>query len=346
MFAYIGCRTTIERNARGKGIEVYRVEDNNWEHLGTVEALDNPSYVILDRSEQYLYAVHGDYNEVSAFKREADGMLTCINTVKATGKNPVFLVPNITNKFVFVATLQGGTIATLPILDNGGLGEATHITLLEGLFPDAVSHAHQCELDKTGNYLFVPTQGRHIGYERIWVYKVNNQDGSLQLVSTTTARSYAEPRHLVVSRDNKRVYLINEKGNYVTYYNFDDSSGVLTPVQIVTSLPETYTGEGQASAIVMHPNEEFLYATNRIHNSIVSYRINKNTGFITHIGWNETLGHTPRFARITPDGNSLLVANEDSDTIRIFDIDRLTGILRYSGKTIKTGSPTCIVMKN
>ena len=165
---------------------------------------------------------------------------------------------------------------------------------------------------------------------------MNNKDGTLTLVHTVTARSYAEPRHLVFSKDNKRVYLINEKGNYVTYYNFNDTTGVLTPVQIVSSLPETYTGEGQASAIVLHPSEEFLYATNRI---------NKETGFISNIAWNETLGLTPRFATISADGNALLVANEDSDTIRIFTIQPQSGILTYSGTTIETGSPTCIAFK-
>ena len=345
MFAYIGCRTTKERNARGKGIEVYKVSDNTWTHVGTVPTLDNPSYLTLDRTEQFLYTVHGDFNEVSAFKVESDGMLTFINTVKATGKNPVYIVPNITNRFLFVATLQGGTVATLPILEDGSIGEAIHTQPLEGLSPDGVSHAHQCELDQSGNYLLVPTQGRHIGYERIWVFKVNNQDGSLTLVHTVTARSYAEPRHLVISKDNKRVYLINEKGNYVTYYNFDDTTGTLTPVQIVSSLPETYTGEGQASAVVLHPSEDFLYATNRIHESIATYRINKETGFISNIAWNETLGLTPRFATISTDGNALLVANEDSDTIRIFTINPQSGMLTYSGTTIETGSPTCIAFK-
>lgn len=52
MFAYIGCRTTKERNARGKGIEVYKVSDNTWTHVGTVPTLDNPSYLTLDRTEQ------------------------------------------------------------------------------------------------------------------------------------------------------------------------------------------------------------------------------------------------------------------------------------------------------
>ena len=30
-FAYIGCRTTKERKARGKGISVYKVDGDNWE---------------------------------------------------------------------------------------------------------------------------------------------------------------------------------------------------------------------------------------------------------------------------------------------------------------------------
>lgn len=346
MYVYIGCRTTEERNARGKGITIYEIKDDKWVYKETINTKANPSYLTLDNSQQYLYTVHGDFNDVSAFKILKNGSLEYLNTVSATGKNPVYLTCNKNNKFIFVATLQGGTIATLPIKDDGSLGESVHVFHLDGLTSEGVSYAHQCELDKTGEYLFVPTQGRNIGYERIWVFKVNNDTGELTLVSFVTARSYAEPRHIVVSNDNTRVYLINEKGNDVTYYNFDSEGGILTPLQIVNTLPETYVGEGQASAIALHPNEKFLYATNRIHDSITAYRVNKETGYISILSWTPSLGKTPRFFRFSLDGSKLLVANEDSDTIRVFYVSPENGSLTFMDETIKTGSPTCIAIKD
>lgn len=345
MFAYVGCRTTEHRNARGKGISVFEIGKGRWELKQTLPILDNPSYLCMDRAEKYLYTVHGDLHQVSAFRFLPDGLLEHLNTVDSEGKNPVYITPSRTNKFLFVASLQGGAVATLQIQDDGSLSEAVQVIHLEGLTAEGVSHAHQCELDRTGNYLLVPTQGRHIGYERVYVLRVNNETGELTECSHVTARTYAEPRHLAISEDNKRVYLINEKGNYVTYYTFDDQQGVLTPVQIIPSLPETYTGEGQASAILIHPNGRFVYATNRIHESIAAYRVNENTGFLSLLSFTPALGRTPRFFMFSPDGRQLIVANEDTDTIRVFDADGETGMLTFAEQTIQTGSPTSIVFR-
>ena len=88
---------------------------------------------------------------------------------------------------------------------------------------------------------------------------------------------------MTISKDNRHVYVVNEKGNSVTYYDFDDAKGILTALQIIPSLPETYTGQGQASAVLLSPSEEFLYETNRIHESVAIYRVNKETGFLTNL---------------------------------------------------------------
>lgn len=345
MKAYVACRTTEYRNARGRGIEVYNVTDGGWENIQTISVLDNPSYICVDRSGKFLYAVHGDMHHVSSYKFLPDGRLKHLNIVDSQGKNPVYITPNITNEFLFVASLQGGAVATLKIQEDGSLSEAVSVEYFEGITPQGVSHAHQCELDKTGKYLLVPTQGRHIGYERVYVLAIDNTTGKLTRCSHVTARSYAEPRTLAISEDNTRVYLMNEKGNYVTYYNFNDTTGTLTPLQIVPSLPETYVGEGQASAILIHPNGRFVYGTNRIHESIVTYRLNENTGFLATLGFTSALGKTPRFFMFSPEADQLVVANEDTDTIRFFDVDSDTGALIFADKTVATGSPTGIVFR-
>ena len=73
--AYVGCRTTKERNARGKGIGVYRVTPSGWTQIQLVEGLDNPSFLALDRTGRFLYALHGDLSDISAFSIDAEGRL-------------------------------------------------------------------------------------------------------------------------------------------------------------------------------------------------------------------------------------------------------------------------------
>lgn len=345
MFAYVGCRTTEHCNARGKGISAYEVTEQGWKLLGITPILENPSYLAFDKNKDYLYTVHGDYEEVSAFKVEHDGSLTFLNTVSCEGKNPVYIEISPDNRFLYVATLQGGTITTISRLSDGSLGQATSVARIKGLTDDAVSLAHQCVLDRTGQWLLVPMQGRHVGYERIYVFKVNAATGGLSEHFHIDARTYAEQRHLTISKDNRRVYVVNEKGNSVTYYDFDDKAGKLAALQIVPSSPETYTGQGQASAVLLSPNEEFLYETTRIHESVAIYRVNKETGFLTNIGFTSVLGKTPRFFTFMPNGKQLLIANEDSDTLQLFDIDADYGQVTFAGGTVETGSPTSVVFK-
>lgn len=66
-YAYIGCRTTKERNARGKGIRVYEIIDGTWTLRQILEGPVNPSYLCLNEAQDRLYTVHGDFEQVSAF---------------------------------------------------------------------------------------------------------------------------------------------------------------------------------------------------------------------------------------------------------------------------------------
>ena len=111
-YAYVGCRTTRERNARGKGLKVYEISEatGEWKEIQCLETLPNPSYQAMDLEEKYLYSVHGDNTQVSSYKIEADGTLSALNTIEIGDKNPVFITPDRTNRYMVVAALQGGAV--------------------------------------------------------------------------------------------------------------------------------------------------------------------------------------------------------------------------------------------
>ena len=362
-YAYVGCRTTAKRCAHGKGISVYAIDaKGEWKLQSIAPTLDNPAFLTLDRDRKALYTVHGDGHQVSAFKIRPDGNLAFLDTVDARGKNPVYAVPAFNNRFLFVASLQGGAIASLPIREDGSLGEAVSVMHLEGIPGKGVSHAHACVLDRTGKFLLVPTQARGVGYERVWVFRVDQEAGSLTLASVSDARTYDEPRHIVLSPDNRRAYLINEKGSTIRMFSFDAAAGRLQPEQVVPTLQETYVGPNMASAIVMSLDGRHVYATNRIHEGIppegeapayadfrgqetlVSYAVDPETGMLEKPQWVSCEGYTPRFMTMTPDGKELIVANMDSDTLQFFSLER-DGRPRYTGKTVRTESPCALVFR-
>lgn len=339
--AYIGCRTTRERNARGKGLKVCRVmDDGTYSEIQLIEKMENPSYQCIDRNKEFLYTVHGDKNEVSAFRIQKDGRLEYLNTVGNVGKNPVFITTDSTNHFLYAASLQGGCVNVLKRREDGQAEEPFYKAHLPGKTEEGLSHAHQCLWDVNEKYLFVPAQGRRIGYGEVNVFR-KMEDGTLEKTDCFLARELDEPRHGAIHPNNRFYYVVNERGNSVTFCLFDEEKGMLEAKQIVQALPETYVGEGQASALLVHPSGRFLYESNRIHDSITIYSIDQNTGYLKGIGNVPCLGKTPRFMTFTPDGE-LAVANEDSDDIRFFKTNDRTGELIYTDKVFYTESPVCI----
>ncbi|HEX9748150.1 MAG TPA: beta-propeller fold lactonase family protein, partial [Methylomirabilota bacterium] len=61
MRAYVGGYTSKDRNGRGDGINVYRIDETSgaWTHVQRLGDLVNPSWLLLDRRRPVLYSAHG-----------------------------------------------------------------------------------------------------------------------------------------------------------------------------------------------------------------------------------------------------------------------------------------------
>ena len=96
---------------------------------------------------------------------------------------------------------------------------------------------------------------------------------------------------------------------------------------------------------MLSKNGEILIGSNRIHESIVLYRIDQNTGYMKELGYYPTLGLTPRFISFNRDYSLFYAANEDSDTIVEMRLGEETGRMEYTGRIIHTESPVCITFR-
>ena len=345
MSAYIGCRTTKERNARGKGISVYSVENGQWKLLQILEGLVNPSYLCLNAAQNRLYSIHGDFSQVSSFEVHEDGTISHMNTADTHGTNPVHLILDPTEKWLFVANLQTGGVSVIPVNGDGSLGHIKELKFISGNGgPGYISHPHQVNLDRSGRWLLVPSQGRLQGVGKITVFEVDSEAGNLREHFIAKARTGAEPRHCVFHPNNRFCYVLNEKDSTAALYEFDQENGTLTGKQITPTIPEDYTGDGWASAIDIDPQGCFLYVSNRKHDSVTVFALNQENGHMTWVQNIATGGVQPRFITVSPDGEQLLAANELSDTIRVFDV-KDEGGLADSGTVIATESPVCVVFK-
>jgi 6-phosphogluconolactonase len=345
MFVYVGSRTTQERSGRGEGISVYDMDSasGNWTHVHLVTDLVNPSFLTFDRQQRFLYTVHGDFSEASAFKLDQQtGHLTFLNQQSTAGANPVHLIVDPTNRFLIVANYATGTLAVLPINPDGSLGSVSKLAKLPGnagphKIEQVSSHPHQVSFDRTGRFIVVPDKG----LDRVFVFRLDGGKLVPNEPPWVDAREASAPRHIGFHPGKPYAYVINELDSTVTTYRYNAERGELKPCQIVSTLPPTFTGNSRASEIAVA--ERFVYGSNRGHDSIAIFLIDQATGMLSSAGWESTQGKTPRFFALDSSGKFLYAANENSDTIVTFRIDQATGKLAPTGQVVKTGSPVCIV---
>lgn len=345
-FAYVGSRTSRERHARGEGITVWRVRPSGGlEHVHTAGGLVNPSYLALNQRGDRLYAVHGDGESVSVLAADpADGRLELLQTRSCGGLNPVHLALADGERHLLVANHLGGGVAVLPIEPDGRLGDvAARVVPTGSPGPHRVEQPgpkpHCVQVDRSGQWVVVADKG----LDRLFSFRLAG--GRLSPASTphVQARQGAGPRHVAFHPSGRWVHAVNELDSTITAYRFDLHTGALTPFQWLPCLPDDYTGDSRAAAVVVDATGTFLYASNRGHDSIAVFAIDGETGRLRFEGCTSSEGRTPRFITLDPTGRWLHVLNEDSDGIVSFEVDRVSGALTASGPPLACGSPVCMV---
>ena len=346
-FAYVGCYTTPQRQARGKGISVFRVSERGrqWSLVQTIAAGDNPSFLAVDRTGRYLCAVHGDRSHISSYAIDrAAGTLFPVSANGTSGTNPVHLAFDPTNRFIVLANHWTSTVALLPFDESTGeIGAVVDLVVLQGepgphRIEQHMAKPHQTVFDPSGRYVFVPDKG----IDRIFSFCV--QDGKLQPTKQgfVEAREAAGPRHIAFHPTRPFAYVANELDCTVVAYHFDATDGSLKAFQWVSCFPETYTGNGRASEIEVIADGTFLVVSTRGADLLTTFEIEQETGFLQKAHSAPCGGKTPRFFTFLPSEKVILVANEGSDNIVGFDVDLSNGDVINSQLCAETESPSVI----
>ena len=351
MFAYVGCYTTPDRQGRGEGIGVYRVDPTtgDWTFVQLVLNVLNPAFLALHPGRPILYCVHGgnDFSAVSAFTIEPSaGMLTFLNSQPSGGANPAHLAIDPTGRILAVANYTGGTVAALPLAEDGTLqppGNVFAQTGEPGPHPteQASAHPHHIPFDPAGRFVVAPDKG----LDRLFSYRADSASGQLVPNEPPSVATHpgAGPRHIAFHPALPYAYVVNELDSTLTTYAYDPLLGTLVPEQTISSLPPDYTATNSGAEIAVDAAGRFLYASNRGHDSIAIFAIDPAAGWLAPLGWEPTGGAMPRFFALDPAGALLYAANQDGDTIVAFRVDPGTGLLAPTGQVIQTGSPSCIV---
>jgi 6-phosphogluconolactonase len=135
---------------------------------------------------------------------------------------------------------------------------------------------------------------------------------------------------------------VNELDSTIVPMSYEAERGVFRCLQTVRALPEQCAMESTCADIHVHPLGQFVYTSNRGHDSIAIHRIDSRRGTLSCAGHESTAGRTPRSFAIDPTGRFLVVANQDSDSLVTFRIDSSTGRLEPTGETAAVPTPVCV----
>ena len=338
-------------SAKSEGMYVYQFNsaDGSSKEVSHVK-ISNPSFVAVSPDEQFVYSVeedaanNGKGGALSAFSfNKKTGILSFINRQPTGGDHPCYVSVDKTGKWVAVGNYTTGSLSILPVEANGGVGIATANIKHAGSGPNktrqASPHVHCTIFSADNRFLFVPD----LGIDKLMIYAFDESTGKLTPAKQPFALSDpgAGPRHICFNAANTFAYLIEElSGTVVTYKH---KNGKLVKKQRITTMPAFDSSFAGSADIHVSPNGKFLYASNRAEaNNIAIFSINQKNGKLSLIGHQSTFGKTPRNFNFDPTGNFLLVANQNSDKIVVFKINKDTGLLTDTHNNIDVGKPVCL----
>lgn len=344
---YVGTYTS----GKSEGIYGYHMDATGALTRFTSIKSVNPSFLTIDRSKRFLYAV----NEVGEFLEKPGGAVSAftidplthnlrlLNEQATQGADPCHLSVDSRKRTLLVANYTGGNVSVFPLRSDGTLGMVAEVKQHEGSGPKEQQkgpHAHCIKFDRSERHAFAAD----LGIDKVMIYRFDRAAGKLSPAKQPFAelKSGAGPRHLSLHPSGKYLYVINELDSTMSGFKYNEREGTLTAIETVSTLPNDFSGTSYCADVHVSPSGKFLYGSNRGHNSIVVFKIDRRTGKLTLVGHVSTEGNWPRNFTIDPSGKFLLVANQRSDNVVVFSIDPSTGQLKPTGVNESIPSPVCL----
>ena len=304
-----------------------------------------PAFFVFSPDGSRLYTCNsGSPGGLSAYTVEPrTGHLHLLNRVLAGGGDTSFITLDHTGRFVLVANYDGGNVAVFALTSDGAIGDWTAFDQHTGrsVHPGRQTHAyaHAIVLDPTNRFALVPD----LGVDRLYAYRFDEKTGALTSNDPpfVPIAPGSGPRHVRFHPNGRWVYLINEIASTIAAFAWDSAKGTLTPLQTVSTLPAEFTSISTCAELEIHPNGNFLYGSNRGHDSLAVFAIDQATGRLTPVEHVASGGKTPRNFTFDPTGRWIVLTNQDSSNAVVFQVDSSTGKLRRTGDPVPVPSPFC-----
>ncbi len=350
-FVYVGTYT----HGKSKGIYIFRFDGNTGrlEPAGTSSELENPSYLCISKDKRFLYSVietevyQGEPGgAVAAYSVDQQtGALRLLNIRTTQGRHPCHLSTDSHNRFLFVSNYSAGTLTIHPLEKDGHIGSPPAIIRHEGSGPDRARqeapHVHYAALTPDEKYLCAVD----LGLDKVIVYDFSAKNGHTPVSEKlpVSTKPGSGPRHMAFSPNGNFAYVLTEMSSEVAAFQYDSAGCRFSHIQTVSALPPDFKAVSSGAAIHMSPDGEYLYTSNRGHDSLTVFKADPTSGMLKLVSHIPTQGSTPRDFAIDPSGRFLLAANQDSDTLVAYAINAESGVPEPSGSVTKIPNPTCVM---
>ena len=344
---YLGCYTqptaAVSHGSEG-GITLCRFDPSGGRlsFQAVTAKILNPSYLTLDRSNQFILAVSENMaaeGAVHVFRRHTDGSLIPGNFQPSGGTSSCHVC--VAPSGLVCVCSYGGGCATFYSFRQGRISdlESRHCYQANiSAWPRKLSRAHQAVVSPGGRWLYVCD----LGLDCIWCHAISDAATGATPAATSTPDHYG-PRHMVFHPDQPRTYIICERNGHLLTYDWNSTTGKLSLMDDAVSLPLDWAGQPAAAAIRMHPSLATLYVSNRNHDSLAAFHLDA-AGRATPAGYFPCGGKTPRDFAIDPSGRWLLCANQHSNDIAVHQLDPVTGLPTHKPPELFAATcPTCIL---
>lgn len=347
-------------NGTGKGIYTYKLDtsDGSLTPFGVTPLGINPMYVqgttkSFSQGERVIYAINAVSDEstvnpgtqtgfVSALTLNSDGTLELLNTLETHGGSPTHISLSPEEDFVVISN-YGGSLTMFPLNDDGSLANETfHQEFPNGshvvMDQQATGHIHSTTWLPNSNHVVAA----NLGSDELLQYNLNSAGQTLQSLKTVKRPAGSGPRHMAIHHNKKFAYVVDEISNTVGVYKINQKKALLdsTALQEITTLPANFTNTSTSADIHLSCNGQFLYTSNRGHDSIAIFKVDQKSGKLKSLGWESTRGKVPRGFTIY--GDWLIVANQNSNDMYVFKVNPKTGLLSYTGNSYDIGTAVCL----
>ena len=321
--------------ATGKSIE-----------LSHTDSVSNPEFLTITKDKQFVYATNENKDGmVTAFSFKGN-KLSLLQQKSTKSADPCYISLSPDEHNIIVANYSGGSITQFHRFADGLISNAQQFIQHEGKSINPArqdkAHVHGAFFSPKGDYLLTPD----LGTDEVFIYPYSNTSSTpldIHHVKKIKSNPGAGPRHLAFSKTGNYLYVSEELTGSISVYNFNNGQPIF--LQQVSTHPETYKGAPGTADIHVSPNGQYLYVSNRgDENNIAKFPILSNGKLEEkQMKLFSTIGKRPRNFNISQDGNWLLAANQDTDNITVFKINKQTGDLTDTGNTIHVSMPVCVV---